>query len=128
MTRDRNIELVYDGNIVGLRVDNWALLQTQLKTNSKGLVDLFHKIGIDDSNIDINAFMILWSESMNEYNHYKGIKAEPVDIRKVSEIIDDMGGIVIAMGKLSEALVHYIPKEESKNQPAPQMEGQLTTE
>lgn len=124
MTRDRNIELVADGTIYGLRVDNWALLQTQKKTGCKGLVELFRKIGMDDGNIDIEAFMILWAESMNEYNRFNKIETEPVDIRKVSEIIDEIGGIIIALEKLTEGLTHYIPK----NSTAPQMEGQPITQ
>jgi hypothetical protein len=119
MTRDRNIEIVLDGNIIGLRVDNWALKETQNKTGCKGLIELFHKIGIDDGNIDIEAFTVLFAESMNEYNFYKGVK-DTIDARKASEVIDEMGGIIIALQRLSEGLQHYIPK----NQPAPQMEGQ----
>lgn len=120
MTRDRNVEIVIGDLTIGLRIDNWALLQTQRRTGCKGLIELFQKIGIDDGNIDIEAFMILWAESMQEYNFYKGIKSDPIEIRNVSEMIDDLGGIIIALEKLTEGLKHYIPK----NQAAPQPEGQ----
>lgn len=121
-TRDGNILIdLGDGREIGLRIDNWALMQTQQKTGCRGMVELLQRIGIDDGNIDVFAFTILLMESANEYALHQKTGADPIDQRTASEYIDAMGGLVLAMAKITEGFKQYIPK----NSQPPQMEGEL---
>lgn len=119
MDRDRNVIIQVGEQEVGLRVNNWVLKETQKKAGCKGVVQLFSKIGMDDSNIDLETFIILLMESINEYNHHKKID-ERLDERQTSELIDDMGGVIQALAKISEGLQTYVPK----NSQPPQMVGE----
>jgi hypothetical protein len=122
-TRDRNVIVeLEDGSKLGIRIDNWSLKETQRKTGCKGMLELLHRIGIDDGNIDSEAFTILLMEAANEYNHHQKITANPIDERTASEYIDSMGGIILALQKITEGFGQYIPK----NSPPPQMAGELT--
>lgn len=121
-TRDRNIIVeLENGNKIGLRVNNWALRETQRKSRCKGIVELFHKIGIDDGNIDLETFIILLMESVNEYNIHQGKKDIEINERIASGYIDEMGGIINALKKISEGLIQYVPK----NVNPPQIAGEV---
>jgi len=119
--RERNIIVKVGDQEVGFRVDNWVLKQTQKKTGCKGIIDLFTRIGIDDSNIDMEAFTILLMESQNEYNHHQKIN-KIIDERETSELIDQMGGVINALQALSEGFETFIPK----NSQPPQMVGETS--
>jgi hypothetical protein len=119
-TRDRNVLIeLEDGSKLGIRIDNWALKETQRKTGCKGMIELLTKIGIDDGNIDAEAFTVLLMESVNEYNYHQKIEKEPITEREASDYIDSMGGIIQALAKITEGFQQYIPK----NSPAPQKVG-----
>jgi hypothetical protein len=119
-TRDRNVLVeLEDGSKLGIRIDNWALKETQRKTGCRGMIELLTKIGIDDGNIDAEAFTILLMESINEYNYHQKIEKELVTEREASDYIDAMGGIIQALAKITEGFQQYIPKNSS----APQKVG-----
>jgi hypothetical protein len=116
-TRDRNVIVdLEDGKKLGIRVDNWALKETQRKTGCRGMIELLTRIGIDDGNIDVEVFTVLLMEIVNEYNFHQKIDKEPITEREASELIDEMGGIIMALQKITEGFKQYIPK----NLPAPQ--------
>jgi hypothetical protein len=120
--RDRNVIVTLeDGSELGLRVDNWVLKETQKKAGCKGIIELLQRIGIDDANIDNETFIILVMEAVNEYHHFKGEKTV-IDQRTASRYIDDMGGIIMALQKISEGLAQYIPK----NHQPPVKTGEMT--
>jgi hypothetical protein len=120
--RDRNVIVTLeDGSELGLRVDNWVLKETQKKAGCKGIIELLQRIGIDDANIDNETFIILVMEAVNEYHHFKGEKIV-IDQRTASRYIDDMGGIIMALQKISEGLAQYIPK----NHQPPVKTGEMT--
>jgi hypothetical protein len=108
--RDRNVIVTLeDGSKLGFRFDHWVFLQTQRKTQSKGMIDMFQKIGFDDANIDLTSFTILLVESINEYHFFNGDNTV-IDERSASRYIDLMGGTIKAMEKISEGFAQYIPK------------------
>jgi hypothetical protein len=119
-TRDRNVIVdLEDGTKLGIRIDNWALKETQKKSGCRGMIDLLTRIGIDDGNIDVEVFTILLMEAANEYNFHQKIEKEPITVREACALIDEMGGIIQAYEKVTEAFKQYIPK----NSPAPQKKG-----
>lgn len=120
MNRDQNIIVKLSDREVGFRIDNWVLKETQRKTGSKGILSLLIRIGVDDSNIDMESFTILLMESYNEYQYYQK-KKDLLDERGACELIDEMGGIINALTLLSEGLQSYIPK----NSQPPQMVGEM---
>jgi hypothetical protein len=124
MDRSRNVIIELDGRVIGLRFDQWVLKQTQNKTQCKGVLEMFHRIGVDDGNIDLNALTILLVEAYNEYIYWAKKNNEPehqttaLDERDASELIDDMGGMLDALAKISEGLSTYIPKNSQPLQTA----------
>lgn len=121
-TKDRNIIVeLENGTKIGLRVNNWALRETQRKSGCKGIVELFHKIGVDDGNIDMQTFIILLMEAVNEYNIHQGNKDIEINERIASGYVDEMGGIINALKKISEGLIQYVPK----NVHPPQQTGEV---
>lgn len=124
MDRNRNVIIELEGRSIGLRFDQWVLRQTQNKTQCKGVIEMFTRIGIDDGNIDLNALTILLIEAYNEYIYWAKKNNEPeyqtsaLDERDASELIDEMGGMLDALGKISEGLSMYIPKNSQPLQPA----------
>jgi hypothetical protein len=119
MNRENNILVTVSDKEIGFRIDNWVLKETQRKSGCKGIIELLIRIGVDDSNIDMEAFSILLMEAFNEYQYYTKGKLS-IDQRGACELIDDMGGIVSALQKISEGLLSYVPK----NSPALQTVGQ----
>jgi hypothetical protein len=125
LTRDRNVVVqLEDGTEVGFRIDNWVLHQTQKRTGCKGVLEMFAKIGMDDGNMDIESFQILVAEAADEYNHFMKITAPKTSERQASEYIDGMGGMIMAMAKITKGLQHYLPK----NTTPPQKEGVLISQ
>lgn len=124
MDRNRNVIVELEGRKIGFRFDQWVLKQTQNKTHSKGILEMFHRIGIDDGNIDLNALTILIIEAYNEYifwaKKYQGdeLQTTSLDERDASELIDEMGGMLDALAKITEGLSSYIPKNSEPLQPA----------
>ncbi len=117
VTRERNILIDCDGGSIGLRIDNWVLKETQKKAGCKGIIELFKKIGFDDSNIDLESFIILIMEAANEYNYHQKID-QRIDEREASDYIDRMGGIISALSKVAEGLNQFDP-----NQATPEKAG-----
>lgn len=124
MDRNRNVIIQLEDRKIGLRFDQWVLKQTQNKTQSKGVIDMFNRIGIDDGNIDLNALTILLIEAYNEFiywskkNGQPEYQTTPLDERDASELIDDMGGMLDALAKMSEGLSTYTPKNSQPLQTA----------
>jgi hypothetical protein len=119
-TRDRNVIIeLENGTKLGIRIDNWTLKETQRKSGCRGMIELLTRIGIDDANIDVEAFTILLMEAIDEFNYHQKIDKEPITMREACALIDEMGGIIQAMPKITEAFKQYIPK----NSPAPQQKG-----
>lgn len=85
---------------------------------------MFTRIGIDDGNIDLNALTILIIEAYNEYIYWakkyneQEYQTVALDERDASELIDEMGGMLDALGKMSEGLSTYIPKNSQPLQEA----------
>lgn len=124
MDRNRNVIIELEGRSIGLRFDQWVLRQTQNKTQCKGVIEMFTRIGIDDGNIDLNALTILLIEAYNEYiywakkNNAEEYQTSALDERDASELIDEMGGMLDALAKISEGLSTYVPKNSQPLQPA----------
>lgn len=126
MDRNRNIITEVDGRTVGFRVDNWVLKETQRKAGCKGIVELFNKIGVNDANIDLETLTLLLMEAYNEFQYFEKkegrIKKEVLlDERGACELIDDMGGVIAALEKMTEGLQTPIPK----NSKPPQKVGEM---
>lgn len=124
MDRNRNVIIELENRTIGLRFDQWVLKQTQNKTQSKGVIDMFNRIGLDDGNIDLNALTILLIEAYNEFIYWSKKNGQPeyqttaLDERDASELIDDMGGMLDALAKMSEGLITYTPKNSQPLQTA----------
>lgn len=124
MDRNRNVIIELEGRSIGLRFDQWVLKQTQNKTQSKGVIDMFNRIGIDDGNIDLNALTILLIEAYNEFIYWSKKNGQPeyqtsaLDERDASELIDEMGGMLDALAKMSEGIATYTPKNSQPLQTA----------
>lgn len=118
--RNRNVIIKFEDREVGFRIDNWVLMQTQKKSGCKGIMELLKKIGIDDSNMDLETFTMLVCEAHNEYVHTTG-KGDQIDTRKASELIDEMGGVIAALQQLADGFQSHVPK----NSPPP-MEGAIS--
>jgi len=77
---------------------------------------MFRRVGMDDGNIDLNALTILLIEAYNEYTYWAKKNGETqyqttsLDERDASDLIDEMGGMLDALAKISEGLTTYIPK------------------
>jgi hypothetical protein len=119
LNRKGNIEVEFDGVKYGFRFTTWAIKEAQKVAGCKGVIELYSKIGFDNSNIDLESFLILLVEAAKEYNYYEKIDSEVTD-RGVSEIIDKMGGLINALPILTEGLKQH----ETKNLEAPEMTGQ----
>jgi len=109
LTREGNIEVNVGDKVYGFRFTTWGMKETQKSTGCKGILELFTKIGLDDSNIDLDSFIILMMEAAKEYAYYtkKEIEITP---RIVSGWIDDMGGVVNSLNLLTEGLKQFLPK------------------
>jgi len=121
MDRNRNIVVELNGRTLGFRVDNWVLRETQRKCGCKGVVELLTRIGLDDGNMDIEAFTILIMEAYNEYQYFNKVEVK-IDERSASNLIDEMGGIISSLEIITEALQTYIPK----NSQPPQEVGEIS--
>jgi len=121
MDRNQNVILDLNGRTVGLRFDNWAFKETQLKTGSTGVINLLNRIGVDDSNIDLNALIIFGVEAYHSYQYNQKLTGVITD-REMSIIIDECGGPLDFLIKISEGLRTYVPK----NSYPPQMVGEIS--
>lgn len=125
MTRDGNVELEVGGEKIGLRFDTWVWKNVTIKTNSKGMIDTLSKYGFGKTkeellelgfDLDINLYIILICEALNEYNYSKKIDKVYTE-REASEVIDKIGGTLEAMALVGKTLNQV----ESKNVEPPAM-------
>jgi hypothetical protein len=109
LNRKGNLEIKTEENTFGFRFTTWGLKETQKAAGCKGMLELFTKIGFDDSNIDLDTFILLLMEAAREYNYYEKKEVE-LSPRIVSEWIDEMGGVIVSLGLISEGLKQFVPK------------------
>lgn len=109
ISRQGNVEVTVDDKVFGFRFTTWGLKETQKSAGCKGILELFTKIGLDDSNIDLETFIIMLSEAAKEYNYYNKKDTE-ISNRIISEWIDEMGGVVVSLSLISEGLKQFVPK------------------
>jgi hypothetical protein len=115
--KERNVRLdaVEGGKAYFFRLTTWALAQTQEKTKSAGLTELFTKLG----NNDFHAWLVLASEAYNEYQEEYEKVPVAVTLKEVSKIIDAIGGLMVFIKGVSEELKGRASKKVS----SPQKEG-----
>lgn len=122
MDRNRNTIIEIDGTDYGFRIDTWVLKQVQIKTGCKGVVETLNKIGVNSEDINLDALSILIMEAHNEYLHFSHVKNKDITDRQACDLIDEMGGVVPALEKLSEGFETHLPK----NSQPPQTVGEIS--
>lgn len=117
--RKHNVIISVNGEDVGFRFTTWTLSQTIKRLGLKGVIELYEKLG----QLDIEAWTAMVLEGRREFA-FSEKKEISITMRDASQLIDDIGGLMEVTQKLSEGVQGHTPK----NQPAPQMEGQLSSQ
>jgi hypothetical protein len=126
---DRELNVIIEtanGN-VGFRFSTWVIRETQRRAECKGVISLLQKIGVDDGDIDSNTLAILIEEAHNEFLKFTKSEDKPIAFKEACDLIDDMGGLIIALHKMGEGLTMHVPKNPEPPQPVGEKILQSTT-
>lgn len=118
--RKHNVILNVNGEDVGFRFTTWALKQTITRCGLKGVTELYSSLGSND----IDTWIALILEARREFIYSETKKEVEISMRDAAELIDSVGGLMTVMNEMASAVQGHTPK----NQPAPQMEGQQSSQ
>lgn len=125
--RDLNVIIETSEGNVGFRFSTWVIKQTQTRSGCKGIVSMLQKLGVDDGDIDADTLAVLIEEAHNEFLKFTKSTEPKITNEKACGLIDEMGGIVLALQKMGEGLTMHVPKNPEPPQPVGEKILQSTT-